>query len=99
MPQLVQIERRQARIRGIHTRTASLVNASRDPIANTPDSHHHIGQSQNDPVDVNRFAHMNHDDLAMKVGALLVDDFPLLTIYSPGFFAQTQGSLVASCED
>lgn len=75
MSQLTQIERRQTRIRSIYTRTVGLANTSLDPIANTPESHHHIGQSQNNPEDVSRFVRTNRDDLAMKVSyTMLIDD-------------------------
>lgn len=65
VPQLVSIERRQARIRCIRVRRDAL-NLT-DPVPNEPDEHHLIGRSQNFPEDLTRFVQANIGDPATTV--------------------------------
>ncbi|KIJ63888.1 hypothetical protein HYDPIDRAFT_29236 [Hydnomerulius pinastri MD-312] len=66
IPQLALIERRQERIHRIRAKLAMLHLYQQDPMANTPDAHHVIGQSQNFPENLFTFLGQNSDDPAVK---------------------------------
>ena len=65
--QLVQIERRQTRIRRIRSKLHSGRQAQREVVANTPHEHHHIGLSQNQYEHIGTFLQKNANDPAVKV--------------------------------
>lgn len=67
--QLGAIERRHARIRRIRQsfdRRHKLGKVTNDT-ACTPEGHHHIGMSQNQPVELGAFLRKNSGDPAIKV--------------------------------
>jgi hypothetical protein len=66
--QMTNIERRQTRIRRLKERLAKSDAAPDFDIAHTPDMHHHIGKSQNDPEHIGLFVHRHAGDPAVKVG-------------------------------
>lgn len=65
--QLAQIERREARLRRIRARTDNSVQYQEDPMASTPQQHHHIGISQNHWQHVGTFLQGNAGDPAVLV--------------------------------
>lgn len=64
---MASIERRQARIHRIRTERAAVQLT--DPVANKPDEHHTIGQSQNFPEELTKFVQANLDDPAARVSS------------------------------
>jgi hypothetical protein len=65
---MAQIERRQSRIRRIRERNRIADLAEDEPdLISTPDVHHSIGKSQNNPRNVPLFLQRNAGDPAVKV--------------------------------
>jgi hypothetical protein len=65
--QITQIERRQTRIRRIRDRLRQTKNVGNEEVASSPDAHHHIGKSENNPEHIGRFLQEHADDPATKV--------------------------------
>jgi hypothetical protein len=65
--QLVQIERRQARIHRIRVQLVSAKRSPPETVASDPDVPYNIGKFQNCPVDLTQFVQMHADDPATQV--------------------------------
>jgi hypothetical protein len=70
--QLTQIERRQARIRRIRVRLRDSLRIPHEPVAETPQEHHHIGLSQHQYEHIGTFLGQNAGDPAVKVRAAVI---------------------------
>jgi hypothetical protein len=68
--QLARIERREARLRSIRAKLADKEQYRNEPVASTPQEHHHIGTSQNHFEHVGMFLQRHSGDPAVKVGVL-----------------------------
>ena len=73
--QMTQIERRQARVRRIRARNFKVNKPETENVPRDPDTHHHIGKSQNEPEHVSLFVQKYEGDPAVKVRA--VDNNPV----------------------
>jgi hypothetical protein len=73
--QMTQIERRQASVRRIRARNFKANKPETENVARDPDTHHHIGKSQNEPEHVSLFVQKYEGDPAVKVRA--VDNNPV----------------------
>ena len=69
--QMAQIEHRQAHICRIHARTSTNASSPTEKLPITPDVHHCIGQSQNQPEHIGLFVQNNSGNPAIKVLLIL----------------------------
>ena len=67
IPQLASIERRQTCTRRIRSKLAGLQAEPKESLPENPEDHHHIGRTQNFPVDLSIFIRENSDDPLAKV--------------------------------
>jgi hypothetical protein len=67
LKQLTQIERREARLRRIRARHREVGRPINEDIATTPEAHHIIGKSQNQPENIPLFLQKHARDPAIKV--------------------------------
>jgi hypothetical protein len=66
--QITQIERRQARLRRIREGHRRSGKPQDEQVVGSPEAHHHIGKSQNNPEHITHFLRKNAGDPAVKVG-------------------------------
>lgn len=65
---MAQIERREARLRAIRFKTKQKDKSHKlENVARTPEAHHHIGKTQNNPVHIGNFIQERQGDLAVQV--------------------------------
>lgn len=75
---MAQIERRQACLRKMRSKLGKPKNpAIHDSVALDPQSHHHIGKSENEPEHIGTFLKMHQGDPAIMVQLSSVSTFLL----------------------